>query len=284
MRAAFVAGSIALIGVAALLAPSGSGQSTYAGVARAGEGKLISAITRGTRVRRTYPAREEVREAKKVASAAAGSVAFAVIGPGGGIRGHEEKRQFSSASISKAMLLAAYLRSHKGRLDSAIASTLRAMVTASDNDAAGTIYAIVGDEGLRRVARRADMHDFEPDPGFWGGAQVTAADMARFFYRLDHNLAGPHRGFGRKLLASVIGPQRWGIPAAAGKDWSLWFKGGWRPGGTGTSGAVSHQAAQLRYRDGTRVAIAVLTDQTPGEGAGYSTIEEIARKLLNPAP
>ena len=40
----------------------------------------------------------------------------------------------------------------------------------------------------RRSRSRAGMTDFEPTPGFWGGAQITAADMARFFDRLDQNL------------------------------------------------------------------------------------------------
>lgn len=267
---------IAMVGVAAWLAPSGAGSGEIGG--------LATAVRSVVKIQSPYPAKSDIREAKRLATAGEGSVSFAVIGPGGEIKGSEERLQYSSASVSKAMLLAAYLRSHKGRLDSGISSTLRSMITASDNAAASSIYSIVGDEGLEKVADRAGMKDFEPTPGFWGGAQITAADQARFFFRLEHNLEGPHMKFGKSLLASIIEGQRWGIAEAAGGAWEIWFKGGWRPGSMeGTSGAATHQAALLRHKTtGTRVAVVVLTTQQPG--AGYETIEEIARVLLNPQP
>ena len=233
-----------------------------------------------------YPSQAQVRDAKRFAKGRSGSVSFAVIGPFNGdskLRGRDQRTQFSSASVTKAMLLAAYLRSHK-KLSAEAKGRLRPMITVSDNDAADAIYAQVGDEGLRRVAKRAHMRDFEPTPGFWGGAQITAADMARFFYRLEDNLGKRHQRYGMKLLASIVSYERWGIPDGAGEGWSVWFKGGWRPGGTeNSSGAVSHQAALLRYRDGTRVAIVVLSDEAPGS-EGFETIEGVARRLLHPAP
>jgi hypothetical protein len=245
-----------------------------------------------------YPSRGQIRAAKRFAASRGGSVAFAVIGPDrkrkrAGKRGKKSKvslhgrsprMQFSSASVSKAMLLAAYLRSHR-QLSASAKGTLAPMIQVSDNDAAGSIYSQVGDSGLRRVARRAGMRDFEPTPGFWGGAQITAADMARFFYRLEDNLGKRHRKYGMKLLGSVDSSQRWGVPEGAGKGWSIWFKGGWRPGGgESSSGAVTHQAALLRHRDGTRIALAVLTNQAPGDGGGYGTLEGIASRLTSPAP
>jgi beta-lactamase class A len=266
----------ALVGIAVVLAPGAS----------SGVSDVVSVIDRSFTPDGPYPEKSEIGDATRFAKGRPGSVSFAVIGPKGDMHGYNERTQYSSASVSKSMLLAAYLRSHKGPLDPGISSTLRSMITVSDNDAASSIYAIVGDEGLVSVAKRAGMRDFEPDPGFWGGAQITAADMARFFFRLDDNLAGPHLAFGKHLLASIIGPQRWGIPKGAGGGWQIWFKGGWRPGGTeGTSGAVSHQAALLRYRNGAHVALAVLTNETPGEGpGGYGTIEGIAHRLLTPPP
>jgi len=233
-----------------------------------------------------YPAPKRVAAAKSFAAGRSGSVSFAVIGPDGDARGIGMKTQYSSASVSKALLLAAYLHAHKGKIDAATKGELAAMVTASDNSAADAIYARVGDAGLEGAARRAGMHDFDPTPGFWGGAKITALDMAKFFHRLDHNLAGPHRDYGKHLLASIIEPERWGIPQGAGHGWKVWFKGGWRPGGEAenSSGAVSHQAALLRYRNGVEVSICVLTDETPGEGGGYTTIEGIASRLLHPPP
>jgi CubicO group peptidase (beta-lactamase class C family) len=159
------------------------------------------------------------------------------------------------------------------------------MITYSDNGSADIIYARVGDTGMSDVAERAGMRSFEPVPGYWGGAQITAADMARFYLGLNRNLVRPYRAFGLRLLAGITESQRWGIPQAAGRGWRIFFKGGWRPYAVEeTSGPVSHQAALLRYRNGERLALAVLTEETPGDPGGYATIEQVARLLLRPPP
>jgi len=159
------------------------------------------------------------------------------------------------------------------------------MITYSDNDAASAVYARVGDAGLEGAAERAGMHSFGLDPGFWGGAQITAGDLAHFYWRLERNLAGRYRGYGMNLLSHVTESQRWGIPAAAGGGWRIWFKGGWRPAGQeGTTGAVTHQGALLVHRDGERLALAVLTNEAPGTGGGYTAIEGVTSRLLAKPP
>jgi hypothetical protein len=234
----------------------------------------------------TYPSSGAVREAQRFA-ADWGDVSFAVIDARGGLRGYEPDRQYSSASASKALLLAAELRRLKEEgepLDSGTKSLLDSMITYSDNDAGGGVYARVGDAGLEEVAERAGMRDFEVDPGFWGGAQITAADMARFYYRLERNLVGRYRDYGMALLANITSSQRWGIPAAADGGWRVWFKGGWRPSGKeGTTGPVTHQAALLVHPRGQRLGLAVLSNEAPGEG-GFSAIEGIAERLLAKPP
>jgi hypothetical protein len=237
--------------------------------------------------RDVYPPPAAVRRAQSYA-AAQGDVSFAVIDRSLGLRGYDYDRQFSSASVSKALLLAAELRwlQREGApLDDETRSLLEPMITSSDNRAADAIYARVGDEGLEEVAERAGMSAFEPTPGFWGGDQITASDMARFFYRLDANLPGPHRAYAKRLLARIVPVERWGIPEAAGHGWSLWFKGGWRPaGGEENSGQVTHQAALLVHRRGERVGLAVLTDEAPWGGGGFEAIEGVARRLLSSPP
>jgi hypothetical protein len=234
----------------------------------------------------TYPSSGAVREAQRFA-AGWGDVSFAVIDARGGLRGYEGDRQYSSASASKALLLAAELRRLKEEgepLDSGTKSLLDSMITYSDNDAGGGVYARVGDAGLEEVAERAGMRDFEVDPGFWGGAQITAADMARFYYRLERNLVGRYRGYGMALLAGITSTQRWGIPAAAHGGWRVWFKGGWRPSGKeGTTGPVTHQAALLVHRSGQRLGLAVLSNEAPEEG-GFSAIEGLTERLLAEPP
>jgi beta-lactamase class A len=234
-----------------------------------------------------YPSARAIRRAQEFA-ASRGDVSFAVIDDSVGLRGYDPDRQFSSASVSKALLLAAELQrlDREGLpLDEETKDLLEPMVTYSDNRAADAVYAQVGDGGLEEVARRAGMTNFEATPGFWGGDQVTAADLARFFFRLEANLAGPHRAYAKGLLARITPVERWGIPQAIGRGWSVWFKGGWRPEGEkDTSGAVTHQAALLVHREGERLALAVLTDEPPGDATGYGAIEGVTGRLLAKPP
>jgi Beta-lactamase enzyme family len=274
-----LAAAIAL-SVLAGIAPLTAGASSGGGDARSSKaGKVWPRVV--------YPSRAAVRRAQRFA-AERGDVSFAVIDPSSGLQGYDPDRQFSSASASKALLLAAELRrlrEEHARLDQETRDLLDPMITYSDNRAADAIYARVGDAGLEEVARRAGMDDFEATPGFWGGDQITAADMARFFYRLEANLVGPYGAYGKRLLGRIAPVERWGIPQAIGRGWTVWFKGGWRPAGQeDTSGPVTHQAALLEHRGGERLALAVLSDEAPGAGGGFSAIEGIASRLLASPP
>ena len=270
---------VALIALAVVLTLGFAGRSTAGRGGDHADGKAWP--------RNPYPSARAVRSAQEFA-AGRGDVAFAVIDKSVGMRGYDPDLQFSSASVSKALLLAAELRrlDREGLpLDDETKSVLDPMITYSDNGAADTIYAQVGDGGLEEVARRAGMTNFEATPGFWGGDQVTAADLARFFFRLEANLPGPHRAYAKGLLARITPVERWGIPQAIGHGWSVWFKGGWRPADEeGTSGAVTHQAALLVHRGGERVALAILTDETPGDSTGYAAIEGVTERLLAKPP
>lgn len=234
-----------------------------------------------------YPPRRAIRRAQEFA-AGRGDVSFAVMSSSVRPRGYDTDTQYSSASVTKALLLVAELRRLEREglpLDAGTKALLEPMITYSDNRAADAVYARVGDAGLEEVARRAGMENFEVTPGFWGGDQVTAADLARFFYRLDANLPRPHRAYAKRLLAGITPVERWGIPEAIGRRWSIWFKGGWRPPGQeDTSGPVTHQAALLVHRHGERLALAVLTDEPPGAGAGFDAIEGVAERLLADPP
>jgi hypothetical protein len=219
-----------------------------------------------------------LRNAWRFARRRGGQVSLAVVDTSGRLRGRDAGRRYASASVVKAMLLAAELRRLRRDglpLDTATEKLLEAMITFSDNDSADAIYHRVGDPGLIEVASAARMQRFSV-AGHWGDAQVTAADLARFFSRLRKLLPRRYRGTALDLLTSIVPQQRWGVPRAADGRWTVHFKGGWRTTGRGE---LVHQAAWLhdRHRD---LAIAVLTDAQPSRLYAIHTVRGIADRLL----
>ncbi len=217
-----------------------------------------------------------IKAAQRFARSREGAVAFAVLDEHGKrVRGLRRTTRFRSASVVKAMMLVSVLRrAGKRHLSETERQRLRPMITTSDNAAASTIYAQIGAHGLRRVARAAGMRKFTPASP-WGVSQITAADQARFFLRIDKLVPRAHRSYARKLLSSITKGQRWGIaPVARRKNLKAFFKGGWVPG-------ITHQVALLEpKRGGKRIALAVLTRDSPSMAYGEETIEGIAARIL----
>ena len=93
-----------------------------------------------------YPSKGQIRAAKRFAATRSGSVSFAVIGRAGGkkkstsLHGRGARMQFSSASVTKSMLLAAYLRSHKHISGSAKAE-LKPMIEQAIRDGKGKVVS-----------------------------------------------------------------------------------------------------------------------------------------------
>ncbi len=219
-----------------------------------------------------------IKSAQRFARARQGVVAFAVLDQRSKrIRGLRRTTTFRSASVVKAMMLVAVLRRAVRRpLRDAERRLLRPMITRSDNATASAVYGQIGDRGLRGVAHVAGMKKFSPSPT-WGLSQITAADQARFFLRIDRLGPLAHRRYARKLLSSVVKDQRWGIaPVARRRKLKIFFKGGFVPG-------ITHQIALLeRRRDGTRIALAVLTRDSPSMTYGEETVEGVAARVLRP--
>lgn len=148
------------------------------------------------------------------------------------------------------------------------------MVTASDNDAAEEVFHEVGAAGLYGVAHAAHMRDFYVNTAVFE-AQMTAADQARLFLRIDRLVPEAHRAYARSLLAGIVPEQRWGIaPIAERRGYRVFFKGGWRKG-------IVHQAALLERR-GSRLSLAILTSGEPSFRYGEATLEGIAARILAP--
>jgi hypothetical protein len=215
-----------------------------------------------------------IAAAQRYARGRRGRVAFATLDGRGRLRGLRRSATYPSASVVKAMLMVAVLRQAGPRpVPAGRRGTLRRMVTMSDNDAADRMYRDVGGGGaLRAVARAAGMRRFA-DVGCWSDTQITAADQARLFLRVDRLVPRTHRRLARALLSGIIAPQRWGIARVAHeRGLHVFFKGGWRKG-------LEHQAALLEG-GGRRLAVVVLTTGSPTPEYGRATEAGIARRVL----
>jgi hypothetical protein len=149
------------------------------------------------------------------------------------------------------------------------------MIRRSDNATASYIRDLVGNRGLRRLARRVGMRRFTPVAHPWGLSRVNAADQTRFFLHLERYVPQRHRRRALRLLHSIVPSQRWGVAKVVPRHWEVYFKGGW---GTGT-GAVDHQVALLR-RGRLRVSVAVMTTSNGSHAYGKATLRGVFRRLL----
>ncbi|MCW2989961.1 MAG: hypothetical protein JWM73_555 [Solirubrobacterales bacterium] len=225
----------------------------------------------GASARRPFPRYASIVEAQRFAAHRLGDVSFAVMRTDRRVRGLHPNRRAPSASVVKAMLLAAYLRSGRP-LTAGIRAVLDPMIRLSDNNAAQEIYRIVGASGLRGVGRAAGMRRL--DTGGWlFDTGITAADQVRFFFDLERVIGRRRLGYAKHLLRTVVPWESWGIPFAARPEgWRVFFKGGWRDG-------LTHQSAQL-IRGRTKIAISVLTTGSPSMTYAEGTIAGIARRLV----
>jgi hypothetical protein len=227
-----------------------------------------------------FPSPTAIGRAAGFLASRAGRTAFAVVDSEGRESGVREHWTFVSASVVKAMLLVAYLRRLDARgqhhIDSFSNSFLFPMINVSDNSAATQTWSIVGDSGLYAVAHAAGMTDFSI-VGIWANAQISAADQAKFFFKMDSLIPHEFVGYAHFLLSTIVGFESWGIPAVARpRGYAVWFKGGWR--GTGL-GQLVHQVGRLSGH-GRTFSIAVMTDGDPSMGYGIGTIQGVTASLL----
>lgn len=192
----------------------------------------------------------------------------------------DEGEHFSSASIVKALILAALLRWHH-ETGTPLSSWERAeatlMITQSDNDAATDLWNEVGMSRLRHFLNLAGMSQTQLGTGgYWGLTQVTARDemLLLKLLTLPNSVLSPaSRAYQLRLMARVIPSQRWGTPDGAPQDVTVHVKNGWLPESDGwhinSLGAFTG--------DGKNYLIVVLTDDDPSEGYGIDTVENVAR-------
>jgi hypothetical protein len=228
-----------------------------------------------------FPTSHGVISAAHWLAGRAGEKAFAVYDNKHKLSGINIHMRFHSASVVKSMLLVAYLkriRAERGRLNSANEGLMYPMIHSSDNGAASGIFAIVGEGGLARVAREAHMRDYGSGEGIWGFTEISASDMARFFYIQDRLIPRRFDGYARWLLSNIEPGESWGIPAAARPEFEVFFKGGWLPEIEG----LVNQVARLE-RGKETFAMAVLTRHDPSMGYGEETLGGVAARLIQGA-
>jgi beta-lactamase class A len=189
-------------------------------------------------------------------------------------------RHFASASIVKAIILAALLRWHQETgttLSSWENHEATLMITQSDNDAATDLWDEAGMSRLQHFLDLAEMDQTRlGDDGYWGLTQVTAHDqllLLKLLTRPNSVLTAASRAYQLGLMARVISSQRWGTPAGAPAGAGVHVKNGWLPESSGwhvnSIGAFTGK--------GRNYLIAVLTDDNPSEQYGIDTIEAVAR-------
>ncbi len=228
-----------------------------------------------------YPVSRRVVAAARYLSARAGSAAFAVIDDRGRLAGVNLHRRYHSASVVKSMLLVAYLRmlqTQRRPLDSQSQALLYPMIHSSDNGAASAVLGIVGQGALDAVAHEAEMRDYQPSGAGWGFTEVSAADLARFFFIQDKLIPPRFDGYARWLLSGIEASESWGIPAVARPEFRVFFKGGWLPEVEG----LVNQVGRLE-RPGISFAMSVLTTHDPSMLYGEQTIEGVTARLLGRA-
>lgn len=224
----------------------------------------------------------DVEQARAYAEGRDGSVSFAAIGTDGRLVGYRADTVVEQASVLKVMFMTAYLRQPQVRdraLDAADLNLLGPMIRSSANQPATDIADDLGPGPIEELAVEATMQDFTYTRP-WGRSTTSARDQVRFMHALESYLPPRHAGEALGLLAGIVEEQRWGVGAVPTRGWTVHFKGGW---GLGT-GEVDHQVAKLVHCDGTQVALAVLTTDSPSHDYGKQTLEGVFATLLADLP
>lgn len=223
----------------------------------------------------------DIRAARDYADSRAGQIGFAVFDMKGRLHHSGGGGRAPMASTFKVMLMVAYLRQRSVEdrpLNDYDKSLIKPMIRRSDNETATRIRDMLGRGPIERLADRARMKHFAWND-IWGMSRTSARDQAFFMRNLRRYVPKRHWSFARRQLANIVSHQRWGVGQAKPRGWKLYFKGGWGSG----SGAVDHQVALLT-REGRRIGVAILTEDSPTHDYGKQTLEGVAERLLRGLP
>jgi beta-lactamase class A len=192
------------------------------------------------------------------------------------------RREFHSASVVKVIILCTLLRelqlSHQ-RLAPAQAALAQEMITESDDDAATALWDDVGMANLQSFLTAAAMSRTRlGQDGYWGLTEVNAQDellLLRLLLTKNTVLDSASRSYALGLMADVIPSQRWGVPAGAPSDVTVYLKNGWLPDPVlWVINSIGDFAGP-----GGDYSVAILTRDNPTMPYGVHTVETIARAI-----
>ncbi len=193
-------------------------------------------------------------------------------------------RHFDSASIVKAIILAALLRWHqetKTPLSANEKSLATKMITKSDNAAATDLWNELGMTRLQHFLDLAKMNETELGlDGYWGLTQATSHDEMLLLELLTAEnsvLWNSSRAYELGLMAKVVEYEAWGVTAGTPSGVTWHVKNGWLPDGDDNEWHINSIGAFSG--NGRNYMIAVLTDDNPSEQYGIDTIENVARPV-----
>jgi hypothetical protein len=194
-------------------------------------------------------------------------------------------KHFDSASIVKAIIMAALLRWHQQTgtpLSAWEKSEAAQMITQSDNDAATDLWDEVGMSNLQRFLNLAGMGETElGQDGQWGLTQVTAHDellLLKLLTAPNSVLDASSRSYQLGLMSQVTSWESWGVTAGTPSGVTWHVKNGWLPDAAGWH--INSIGTFTGH--GKNYMIAVLSDNTDmndNEQYGINTIEDVARLL-----
>ncbi|HEY6277365.1 MAG TPA: serine hydrolase [Streptosporangiaceae bacterium] len=293
MGTAVVTGSVAAALVAAAAVP---GQAAAAAQQRAGHAAAAAPICRAWPVRhlkpRTRLAGKLSRDISRALRGRGDRYSVRMLDPYLGIGcGIDIRQRFFSASVVKAIILAALLRKanaqHRG-LTPTEKALARLMITESDNNAASALWVDAGTYRLERFLHLAHMRATVLGPGgAWGWTLLTAHDETLLLWLLmkpNKVLTTTDRRYELRLMSEVIPSQRWGVPAGAPHGFKVHVKNGWAPL-NGFAWNINSIGAFTRGNGSQDYSIVVLTAGNPDMAYGVATIEDVAVKIhrdLNP--
>jgi beta-lactamase class A len=192
-------------------------------------------------------------------------------------------KHFDSASIVKAIILAALLRWHqqtKTSLSSWERNEATLMIEQSDNDAATALWDEVGMTNLQHFLNLAKMGETQlGQDGEWGLTQVTSHDemlLLRLLTGANSVLDANSRAYELNLMAHVTNWEAWGVTAGTPSDVTWHVKNGWLPDASGWH-INSIGAFTGHGKDYMMAVLSVNADDDDDEDYGIDTIEDIAR-------